>query len=336
MPGAGPLEHRTFRDLPALLRKGDVLVLNETRVIRARLRGRRQPGGGSAQFLLLAPLGSDRYDAQAKRWTALARPGRALREGARVQLGAGAHAEVTAVHADGIREITIQCEGTIGDLLERAGEVPTPPYIGAPSAAALAGYQTVFARVPGSVAAPTASLHFTQEILDRVAAHGVEIVRLVLDVGLGTFKPIETERIDEHVMHTEHYEIPAETAEAIRRAKREGRRVVAAGTTVVRALEGAAAHGALRAGEGATALFITPGFQFQLVDALLTNFHLPRSTLLVLVSAFAGIAPIAAAYAEAIAQRYRFYSFGDAMFVESGPAVRAPTADARSCSRRPR
>ena len=315
MPAEGPLEHRLFSDFPVLLRKGDVLVLNETRVIRARLRGRREPGGGAAELLLLAPLGGERYAAHAKHWSALARPGRKLHVGARIQLGAGAQARVTGVRPEGVREIAIDFEGTLDELLEAAGEAPTPPYIGAPSAAAVAGYQTVFARVPGSVAAPTASLHFTQAILDSLRAGEVEIVRLVLDIGLGTFKPMEHERLDEHVMHTERYAIPAPTLAAILRAKAQGRRVVAAGTTVVRALEGAARAGPLQAGAGSTALFITPGFDFQIVDALLTNFHLPRSTLLVLVSAFAGCERIAAAYKEAVAQRYRFFSFGDAMFL---------------------
>lgn len=311
---SGAFEHRLFADFPEVFGPGDVLVLNETRVLRARLRGRRRPGRGTAEVLLLAPLDGERYDPQARRWSALVRPGRKLQVGAIVDFAEGAQAIVTAVHADGTREIELRYEGTLDALLESHGELPTPPYIGAPNAAALAGYQTVFARVPGSVAAPTASLHFTPEIITRIAARGVEIVRLVLDVGLGTFKPMETERIDEHTMHSERYEIPQETVDAITRAKREGRRVIAAGTTVVRALEGSAAQGGLRAGAGSTALFITPGFAFQIVDALLTNFHLPRSTLLVLVSAFAGNKTIAAAYAEAIAKNYRFYSFGDAMF----------------------
>jgi S-adenosylmethionine:tRNA ribosyltransferase-isomerase len=202
-------------------------------------------------------------------------------------------------------------------FLERAGKLPLPPYIHNDSAEAQERYQTIFAREPGSVAAPTASLHFTERVLDDIRAKGVQIVKLVLDVGLGTFRPMQGQTLDEHVMHAESFAIPRETVDAIAGAKDEGRRVVAAGTTVMRALEGSAdKHGRPRAGEDETEIFITPGFQFRVVDAMITNFHLPESTLLVLVSAFAGYDRIMRAYEEAIAREYRFFSFGDAMFIQ--------------------
>ncbi len=307
--------HRTFADFPALLRAGDVLVLNETRVVRARLRAVRE-GGGGAELLLLRPRAQAAYDPAAREWLALVRPGRKLHAGARLHVGP-AGATIVEVLPDGPRVVRFDEGVDVGALLETQGEVPLPPYVGPGDAARAERYQTVFARVPGSVAAPTASLHFTPEILAALRARGVVLAPLVLDVGIGTFRPMAGERIDEHVMHAERYAIPAETAAAVAAAKREGRRVIAAGTTVLRALEGAAlADGTVPAGEGETALFVTPGFRFAVVDALLTNFHLPRSTLLVLVAAFAGHERTLAAYRAAIAAEYRFFSFGDAMFVE--------------------
>jgi S-adenosylmethionine:tRNA ribosyltransferase-isomerase len=318
------IEHRTFTDFPSLLRAGDVLVLNETRVVRARLRGERRHGG-AAEILLLRPAASPQFDAGAREWLALVRPGRKLREGARVRIG-DAWATIAGVLPDGPRIVRFDDGVDVGSLIESHGEVPLPPYVGLPHGEAAAGdaaraerYQTVFARVPGSVAAPTASLHFTEEVLHALRARGVILVPLVLDVGIGTFRPMSGATIDEHVMHAERYAIPAATAAAIVAARDERRRVVAAGTTVLRALEGAAQRtGEVAAGDGETELFVTPGFRFRVVDALLTNFHLPRSTLLVLVSAFAGYARVRRAYQEAIDQRYRFFSFGDAMFVERG------------------
>jgi S-adenosylmethionine:tRNA ribosyltransferase-isomerase len=313
--GAGEaLEHRTFAAFPELLRAGDVLVLNETRVVRARLRATRALGG-TAELLLLRPRDRAAYDPTAREWLALVRPGRKLRTGAALRVG-DAGATIVDVLADGPRVVRFDEGVDVGALLETHGELPLPPYVGAGDAARAERYQTVFARVPGSVAAPTASLHFTPELLDALRARGVILAPLVLDVGIGTFRPMTGERIDEHVMHAERYAIPAETAEAIAAARRERRRVVAAGTTVLRALEGAAlADGTVRAGEGETDLFVTPGFAFRVVDALLTNFHLPRSTLLVLVAAFAGYGRVRAAYRAAVAAEYRFFSFGDAMFV---------------------
>ncbi len=299
-----------------------MLVLNETRVVRARLRAQRESGGG-AELLLLRPRAHAAFDPSAREWLALVRPGRKLRAGARLRIGEAA-ATIVEVLPDGPRVVRFDDGVDVGALLDAHGEVPLPPYVALRQAQDDTGdaargerYQTVFARVPGSVAAPTASLHFTAEVLDALRARGVVTAPLVLDVGIGTFRPMSGVTIDEHVMHAERYAIPAETAAAVAAARRDGRRVIAAGTTVLRALEGAALRtGGVDAGEGETNLFVTPGFRFDVVDALLTNFHLPRSTLLVLVAAFAGYARVRSAYREAIAQHYRFFSFGDAMFVE--------------------
>lgn len=312
----GELEHRTFREFPLFLRSGDVLVLNETRVIAARVFGAR-PSGGHVEILLLRPTHHGRYDPQATRWQALVKPGRRLREGQRVTFGDLGDATIVCVHDDGVRDVEFSLNVPFEEFLECAGTLPLPPYIHNDSPEAQERYQTIFAREPGSVAAPTASLHFTERVFDDIRAKGVEIVKLVLDVGLGTFRPMQGRRLDEHVMHSESFSIPPQTADAIARAKHEGRRIVAAGTTVMRALEGSAAkHGALVSGEDETDIFITPGFKFRIVDALLTNFHLPQSTLLVLVSAFAGRERILDAYSEAVKREYRFFSFGDAMFIE--------------------
>jgi len=313
----GNFEDRLFSDLPEYLREGDVLVLNETRVIAARLRGRREPTGGNVELLLLHPAESTRYDSTALRWVALARPARRLRCGERVVFAPGGSAEIVAELADGAREVAFDLDVPFETFLERAGTLPLPPYIHNDSLDAQERYQTVFARVPGSVAAPTASLHFTGALLERIAKAGIEIVRIVLDVGMGTFRPIATDSIDDHPMHAETYTIPAAAATALERARAEKRRIVAAGTTVVRTLEGnIQTHGRIVPGDGVTDLFITPGFAFAAVDVMITNFHLPRSSLLVLVSAFAGRERVLSAYREAVARRYRFFSFGDAMLVE--------------------
>jgi S-adenosylmethionine:tRNA ribosyltransferase-isomerase len=304
-----------FRDFPELLRAGDVLVLNETRVIPARLRGFRSTGGAT-EVLLLRPADRPEFDFAAPEWFALVRPAKRSPAGSRL-IFPGAAATVIGTGEDGLRRLRFDPGVDVAALVAAVGEVPLPPYVGPGDPQRSERYQTVFARVPGSVAAPTASLHFTDDILGMVAARGVEIVRLTLDVGIGTFRPMRAGPVAAHQMHAEAFAIPVATAAAIGRAKTEGRRVVAAGTTVVRALEGAAAAtGSVAAGAGETDLFITDGFRFRIVDALLTNFHLPRSTLLVLVAAFAGYEPTRAAYAHAIAARYRFFSFGDAMFAE--------------------
>ena len=320
----GEIEHHVFGDLPDLLVPGDLLVFNETRVIRARLRGQRA-GGGAAEVLLLRPVDGARFDPNAREWETLVRPGRRLRAGARVTFGDDGACEIVDVAPDGTRRIRFDQGVTLPQLLEKYGEMPLPPYVGPGDEARAARYQTIFARVPGSVAAPTASLHFTPRVVAALEERGIPMAPLSLDVSYGTFKPIETERIADHVMHVERYAIPESTAESIERAKREGRRVVAAGTTVLRALESAALRAAasdgaepfrLARGESETSLFITPGFQFRVADVLLTNFHLPASSLLVLVAAFAGYDRTMGAYALAIAERYRFYSFGDAMLIE--------------------
>jgi len=311
------IEHRTFRDLPELLRAGDVLVLNRTRVIAARLRGTREPGGGAVEVLLLHPAASTRYDPTATHWMALVRPAKRLRAGARIRFDASASASIVAEEEEGVRELAFTLEEPFERFLERNGRLPLPPYIHNESDEAQERYQTVFAREPGSVAAPTASLHFTSDLLAQIAERDVTIAELTLDVGLGTFRPMKGARLDQHAMHAERYAIESSAVAAIERARESGGRVIAAGTTVVRALEGnVAANGRLLAGEAMTDLFIKPGFRFALVDAMITNFHLPQSTLLVLVSAFAGRERVLRAYREAVEQRYRFFSFGDAMWLE--------------------
>ena len=313
-PG-GELRDLTFAAFPALLRAGDVLVLNETRVIPARLRFARATGG-AGQVLLLRPADRDAFAFDARSWYVLVRPARRLPPGTRLDI-AGSGATIESVAEDGRRILRFDDGVDLASLLERAGELPLPPYVGPGDGARAARYQTVFARVPGSVAAPTASLHFTDAVLGAIAERGVEIVRLSLDVGIGTFRPMREGPIASHRMHGERYAIPEATAAAVNRARAEGRRIVAAGTTVVRALEGAArADGVVHQGAAETELFIMPGFRFRVVDALLTNFHLPQSTLLVLVSALIGYERTRAAYDAAIARAYRFFSFGDAMFAE--------------------
>jgi len=310
--GAG--RHSRIRDLPRLLRPGDLLVLNDTRVIPARLFGRRAGGGGRMELLLVERIGE-------REWDALVKPGKRARPGTTIELGPGLSAEVSAKGGEGRYRLVFS--EPVEPHLERLGHVPLPPYIHRPDTDAdRERYQTVFARSPGAIAAPTAGLHFTQELLERIEAAGVESVRITLHVGIGTFKPVSAERVEEHRMERERYEMGKEAAEAIGRARERAARVVAVGTTVVRTLESAALAGGgeVRAGGGSTDLFITPGFRFQVVDALLTNFHLPRSTLLMLVSAFAGREQVLAAYEEAIREGYRFYSYGDAMLAERAPA----------------
>ena len=315
--------HRTFADVPAFLRAGDVLVVNETRVIRARLHGRREPGGGAAEIFLLRPVDRVPFDSSARTWCALVKPGRKLAIGTRVRIADDVVVEIVGIASDGVRHVRFETDLPLDDVLERHGEMPLPPYVGAGDADRDARYQTVFARVPGSVAAPTASLHFTQGVLDAIVARGVTIVPLVLDVGLGTFRPMDGESIHEHTMHSERYEIPVATADAVNAAKRDGRRVVVAGTTAMRALEASAAthRGIVVAEEAETSLFISPGFRFAVADVLITNFHLPMSTLLVLVTTFGGYARAMAAYDDAIAKAYRFFSFGDAMLLHRGAAA---------------
>jgi S-adenosylmethionine:tRNA ribosyltransferase-isomerase len=313
----GSVEHRTFQDLPSLLRAGDVLVVNDTRVFPARLIGVRLPGGGSAECFLVRP--ADRPDT----WIALVHPGQRLREGSQMRFeraGRTLHAEVLGRHFHGRRTVRLWTDdgSSVREAIDAIGHVPLPPYIKRDDDPNDRDrYQTVYARERGSIAAPTAGLHFTPAILDSLAANGVERVQITLHVGYGTFQPIRVERIDEHQMEAEHYEVTEAAATALTRARREHRRIIAVGTTTTRTLESLTITpgGEVAAGRGETALFIRPGHAFQLVSGLITNFHLPQSSLLMLVSAFAGREATLSAYREAVEQRYRFYSYGDAMFI---------------------
>ncbi len=303
----GEMEHRIFRDLPRYLRPGDALVVNESRVLPARLRGRRQPTGGKVELLLLRELAPDR-------WEALGRPGKRLRPGTRVAFGEGRlEGTVEEVTEAGTR--IVRFSAPVRPLLSELGEVPLPPYIHRPLEDP-ERYQTVYARPEGSAAAPTAGLHFTPRLLAELEGMGVQIHRVVLHVGIDTFRPLPEGEVEGHRMHAEWIRIDAETAEALNRVRAQGGRIVAVGTTSVRVLETAADEaGRLRPFEGWTRLFIYPGYRFRAVDALITNFHLPRTTLILLVAAFAGRERVLRAYREAVARGYRFYSFGDAMLI---------------------
>jgi len=318
---SGALSHRTFSELPQLLRPGDLLVTNRSRVFPARLLGLRQ-GGGAAEILLVRCHAPDL-------WDALVRPGRRLRPGAVVDVGTGLRVQIEDPGAgapaagDGappppLRRVRLLPDGLTPEAaLERHGHEPLPPYIRRADAPSdRERYQTVYARERGSVAAPTAGLHFTPALLERLLERGIERAELVLHVGPGTFRPVEAADVRQHRVDPERFTIPEDTAIAVDRARAEGRRVVAVGTTATRALETALGPGGrLRPGEGETGLVIVPGYRFRAVDALLTNFHLPRSSLLLLVSAFGGRERVLSAYAEAVRQRYRFYSYGDAMLL---------------------
>jgi S-adenosylmethionine:tRNA ribosyltransferase-isomerase len=296
-----------FADFPGLLAPGDVLVFNDTRVMRARLVAVK-PTGGKVELLIERVL-------DAQHALALVRASHAPREGSLLAVGGQLQLRVLGREGDFYR-LEFPQGAAVMDMLERYGEMPLPPYIARPADGADAvRYQTVYAREPGAVAAPTAGLHFDEAMLERLRGLGVTLAFLTLHVGAGTFQPVRSTRIEAHRMHSERYWIPQETVDAVARARDQGRRVVAVGTTSLRALEGAATAGRVEAGGGETALFITPGFRFQIVDSLITNFHLPRSTLLMLVAAFAGLPNVLAAYRHAIAQRYRFFSYGDAMFI---------------------
>lgn len=310
--GRAPFEDRTFRDIVDLIPPGDVLVLNETRVIPARLLGTRT-GGGAAEVVLLRPA----QGAWSDEWTALVRPGARLRAGRRVHVAPELEVEVLDVLEDGTRRVKLHTPLDVRDAIMRFGRLPLPPYIDREvEPADTERYQTVYAREEGSVAAPTAGLHFTPALLDELAVRGVHIARVVLHVGVGTFRPVEHEDPADHVMHEEWYDIAPAEADRINDARRAGGRVWAVGTTVTRTLESTAADdGTIVAGDGWTRLFIRPGYTFRAVDRLITNFHLPRSTLLMLVSAFAGHDIAMDAYRHAVDARYRFFSYGDAMVV---------------------
>jgi S-adenosylmethionine:tRNA ribosyltransferase-isomerase len=304
---SGAIAHHRFDELPDLLRAGDLLVLNDSRVLPARLLGHKSTGG-RVEILLLRP-----HDADS--WSALTHPG--LRVGQVVRFRDSLQAMVEAIGGDGERILRFDRAGyALDQAIHQIGQLPIPPYVKAPLQDP-EDYQTVYAAEEGSVAAPTAGLHFSHELLERLREHGIEQARLTLHVGVGTFRPVKVTNVAEHRMHAEWFRIPEDTAEQINQAKQDGRRVVAVGTTVVRTLESVAdTQGRVHPTSGETDLFIVPGYQFRCVNALITNFHLPRSTLLMLVSAFAGREQVLAAYAEAVRERYRFYSFGDAMLLD--------------------
>ncbi|HEY8347146.1 MAG TPA: tRNA preQ1(34) S-adenosylmethionine ribosyltransferase-isomerase QueA [Symbiobacteriaceae bacterium] len=305
----GALEHRHFRDLPEYLRPGDALVLNETRVMPARLMGHREGTGGAIEVLLLRRLDRDR-------WETLVKPGRKARPGQRIIFGDGTLVgTVLSTTEVGGRVIEFTYSGVFEEVLDRLGQMPLPPYIHE-QLKDPERYQTVYAKEPGSAAAPTAGLHFTTELLERIQNMGVRVEKILLHVGLGTFRPVQVEDIEHHKMHSEFYTVSPETAEALNRVRAEGGRIIAVGTTTVRTLETVADEdGTVRPGQGWTDIFIYPGYRFKVVDGMVTNFHLPKSTLIMLVSAFAGRERILSAYAEAIRLRYRFFSFGDAMLI---------------------
>jgi len=321
------LEHTVFAELGRYLSAGDLLVTNNTRVFPARLLGHRVPSGGAVECLLLnqepADPGSRIPDPGPQTWSALVHPGQKLKPGARVvfeRAGIRIDGEVMAMHFQGRRTVRLSTEhpGGLADAIDRIGHIPLPPYIKRDDVERdKERYQTVYARERGSVAAPTAGLHFTATQLDDLATRGVERTEVTLHVGYGTFKPVKADRVEEHVVDAERYTVTAGAAAALTRAKRERRRIVAVGTTTVRTLESLTItdEGEVLAGSSETTLFIHPGHTFQLVDALVTNFHLPRSSLLMLVSAFGGREATLAAYREAVARGYRFYSYGDAMLI---------------------
>ena len=319
---SGDIEHRRFTDLPQYLDAGDCVVINDTRVIPARLLGRRD-GGGQAELLLLRPIGDDC-------WEALARPARRLRVGDTLTFGGEIAATVEEERPAGVRVVRLAHEGELMAALDRVGAIPLPPYIHrhqkppqeaspeqiAQEARDRERYQTVYAQMPGAVAAPTAGLHFDEAMLARLDAQGVAVATITLHVGLGTFRPVQVECIEDHQMDAEVYHISPQTAATINACRAAGGRVVAVGTTVVRALETVADEaGRLSAADGETKLFVYPGYRFRAVDVLLTNFHLPRSTLLMMVSAFAQREQILQAYRQAVKRRYRFYSYGDCMLI---------------------
>ena len=305
----GEIKHRHFYDVIDYLNEGDVLVVNDSRVLPARLYGKKETSGAQIEFLLLERKAADE-------WEILVKPGKKALPGARFEFGDGLlKAEILEVKEDGNRLVRFFYDGDFYQILEKIGKMPLPHYITA-ELKDNERYQTVYSHEVGSAAAPTAGLHFTQELLDKIEAKGVKIAKVTLHVGLGTFRPVKAENIEEHHMHSEHYEMSEETAKIINKAKENGKRVIAVGTTSCRTLESVAQkEGCIRASEGYTDIFIYPGYTFRAMDGIITNFHLPESTLIMLISAFAGRDKVMNAYKTAVEQRYRFYSFGDAMFI---------------------
>jgi len=320
-------EHRTIADLPGILRGGDLLVVNDTRVFAARLLGRRVPSGGAVECLLMGMGRAVDGEPGAEEWDALVHPGQKLKPGARMVFegraqghGPALHGEILARRFQGRRTVRLwdPSGGPVSDAVDAIGHVPLPPYIDrADRPDDRERYQTVYARARGSVAAPTAGLHFTETLLAELAARGVQRTDVTLHVGYGTFKPVRVERVEDHTVDPEGFAVPAASAAAISKARREGRRVIAVGTTTARVLESLSSgpSGDLEPARGETGIFIYPGHQFRLLGGLVTNFHLPRSSLLMLVCAFGGRDRVLAAYREAVAAGYRFYSYGDAMLV---------------------
>lgn len=305
----GERRHKIFHDIIRYLHEGDCLVINDTKVIPARLIGKREESGGRVEVLLLK-----RKEEQI--WETLVKPGKRLRPGARMSFGDGLlRAQVMDVMEDGNRLVRFEYEGIFEQILDELGQMPLPPYI-THQLQDKNRYQTVYAKYEGSAAAPTAGLHFTEELLEAVRNKGVQIARVTLHVGLGTFRPVKVEDVTKHHMHTEFYQVTEEAAQCINSTKASGGRIICVGTTSCRTIESAAdENGIVRAQEGDTSIFIYPGYRFKVLDGLITNFHLPESTLLMLVSALAGKEHILEAYREAIAMKYRFFSFGDAMFI---------------------
>ena len=305
----GEVEHRHFTDILDYLKEGDLLVLNNTKVIPARLLGIKEETGANVEVFLLKRLSDDT-------WETLVKPGKKLKPGTKVSFGDGLlKAEILETLDDGGRIVKFFFEGIFEEILDKLGEMPLPPYI-THKLQDKDRYQTVYAKYEGSVAAPTAGLHFTKELLDKVKGKGVDIAYVTLHVGLGTFRPVKAEEITDHVMHSESYIITEETANKINDTKKNGGRVICVGTTSVRTVESAALEdGTVPAKEGDTAIFIYPGYKFKVLDGLITNFHLPESTLVMLVSAFAGKDNVLNAYKEAVDEKYRFFSFGDAMMI---------------------
>lgn len=305
----GSIEHKQFRDIIEYLNPGDCLVRNNTKVIPARLYGKKETGA-NVEFVLLKNFEDDI-------WEAMVRPGNKLHEGAKVIFGGGLlRAEILSTLEDGTRKVKFYYDGIFNEILDKIGLMPLPPYIHE-SLSDNDRYQTVYAKYEGSAAAPTAGLHFTPELLKRIEEKGVKIANVTLHVGIGTFRPVKEENVEEHHMHTEHYYIKEEDAEKINTAKSSGHKVIAVGTTSCRTLETIADEkGFVKACEGDTGIYIYPGYKFKCLDGLITNFHLPQSTLLMLVSALAGREHILNAYNEAVKEKYRFFSFGDAMFIK--------------------
>lgn len=306
----GKRQHKIFHDIIDYLNPGDCLVINNTKVIPARLIGEREGTGGRVELLLLKRIDD-------KTWETLVKPGKKARTGTKLLFGGGLlKAEIKDIIEDGNRIVQFEYDGIFEEILDRLGQMPLPPYI-THKLEDKTRYQTVYAKYEGSAAAPTAGLHFTEKLLKDIEAKGINIARVTLHVGLGTFRPVQAEDITDHHMHTEEYHVDSRAADLINTSKKNGGRIICVGTTSLRTVESASGNdGTMYAGDGETDIFIYPGYRFKIADALITNFHLPESTLLMLVSAFIGRNEVMAAYKEAVGQKYRFFSFGDAMFMD--------------------